>query len=181
MPCLFAFTPFCASQKATHYITIKHKTEIKGLAAATAPRHQGLLLGCRQPARTHQVLGAVQLVRGGGAARDERLEHAAHHHCLHVLRHRLVVPRGEVIAEACLVWKQQGDGGGETTDHTGGKEVWFSGEHLSTAKRKNTEPKKKKTTGRGVGKGRGKLKKGSIKHMWEWGEISKLKRILGRD
>lgn len=53
---------------------------------------------------THQVLGAVQLVRGGGAARDERLEHAAHHHRLHVLGHRLVVASGEVVAEARLVW-----------------------------------------------------------------------------
>lgn len=69
---------------------------------------------------THQVLRAVQLVCGGGAACDERLEHAAHHHRLHVLRHRLVVPRGEVIAEARFVWKQQGRRQGETTDHTGG-------------------------------------------------------------
>ena len=59
---------------------------------------------------THQVLWAVQLVCGRGAAGDEGLEHAAHHHRLHVLGHGLVVPRGEVVPEACLVWKQQGGG-----------------------------------------------------------------------
>ena len=53
----------------------------------------------------HQVLRAVQLVRGRGAAGDERLEHAAHHHRLHVLGHGLVVPRGEVVPEARLVWR----------------------------------------------------------------------------
>lgn len=53
----------------------------------------------------HQVLGTVQLVSGGRAAGDERLEHAAHHHRLHVLRQRLVVPRGEVVPKARLVWK----------------------------------------------------------------------------
>lgn len=56
---------------------------------------------------THQVLRAVQLVSGGGAARDERLEHAAHHHRLHVLGHRLVVACGEVVAEARLVWAER--------------------------------------------------------------------------
>lgn len=61
---------------------------------------------------THQVLGAVQLVRGGGAPRDERLEHAAHHHRLHVLGHRLVVACGEVVAEACLVWSEGWEGFG---------------------------------------------------------------------
>ncbi len=52
---------------------------------------------------THQVLWAVQLVRGGGAAGDEGLEHASHHHRLHILGHGLVVPRGEVVPEARLV------------------------------------------------------------------------------
>lgn len=53
---------------------------------------------------THQVLRTVQLVRGGGTAGDEGLEHAAHHHRLHVLCHGLVVPRGEVVPKARLVW-----------------------------------------------------------------------------
>ena len=57
---------------------------------------------------SHQVLGAVQLVCGGGTAGDEGLEHAAHHHRLHVLGNRLVVPRGEVVPEAGLVWITQG-------------------------------------------------------------------------
>lgn len=61
----------------------------------------------------------MQLVCGGGAAGDEGLEHASHHHRLHVLRHRLVVPRGEVVPEARFVWKSTGEAG-ETTDHTGG-------------------------------------------------------------
>lgn len=56
---------------------------------------------------THQVLGAVQLVCSRGAAGDKGLKHAAHHHCLHVLRQRLVVPCGEVVTKARLVWKQQ--------------------------------------------------------------------------
>lgn len=64
--------------------------------------------GPMTPLHTHQVFGAVQLVRGRGAASDERLEHAAHHHRLHVLSQRLVVPRGEIVAKARLVWKQQG-------------------------------------------------------------------------
>lgn len=68
------------------------------------------------PAPTHQVLRAVQLVRGGRTAGNQGLEHAAYHHSLHILGHRLVVPCGEVIPKACLVWKQQA---GETTDHTG--------------------------------------------------------------
>lgn len=59
---------------------------------------------------THQVLRAVQLVCGGGAAGDEGLEHTSHHHRLHILRDRLVVPCGEVVPEARLVWKQQGGG-----------------------------------------------------------------------
>lgn len=62
--------------------------------------------GRREGGATHQVLRTVQLVRGGGAARDERLEHAAHHHRLHVLGHRLVVACGEVVAEARLVWAE---------------------------------------------------------------------------
>lgn len=56
-------------------------------------------------------------MRGGGAARDERLEHAPHHHRLHVLGQGLVVARREVVAEARLVWKQQGGRG--DPDHTG--------------------------------------------------------------
>lgn len=67
---------------------------------------------------THQVLGAVQLVCGRGAAGDEGLEHAAHHHRLHILGHGLVVPRGEVVPEARLVWKQQG-GGRDHGSHRG--------------------------------------------------------------
>lgn len=58
-------------------------------------------------------------MRGGGAAGDEGLEHASHHHRLHILCHRLVVTRGEVVPEARLVWKQQGEAG-ETMDHTRG-------------------------------------------------------------
>lgn len=58
-------------------------------------------------APTHQVLWAVQLMCGRGTAGDEGLEHAAHHHCFHVLCQRLVVPSGEVVPEARLVWKQQ--------------------------------------------------------------------------
>lgn len=57
-------------------------------------------------------------MRGGGAAGDEGLEHARHHHRLHVLCHRLVVPGGEVVPEARLVWKRQRRVG-ESTDHTG--------------------------------------------------------------
>lgn len=70
---------------------------------------------------THQVLGAVQLMCGRGAAGDEGFEHAAHHHRLHILGHRLVVPCGEVIPKARLVWKQQG-GGRDHGSHRG----WFS-------------------------------------------------------
>lgn len=73
----------------------------------------------RFPHTTHQVLGAVQLVCGRGAAGDEALEHAAHHHRLHVLGHGLVVARGEVVPEARLVWKQQGSGR-EHGSHRGG-------------------------------------------------------------
>lgn len=61
---------------------------------------------------------------GGGTAGDEGLEHASHHHSLHILRYRLVVSRGEVIPKARLVWKRQRSGG-ETTDNT--EEGW--GEH----------------------------------------------------
>lgn len=60
----------------------------------------------------------MQLVRGRGAAGDERLEHAAHHHRLHVLGHGLVVPRGEVVPEARLVWRKAA--GRESADHTVG-------------------------------------------------------------
>lgn len=48
---------------------------------------------------------------GGGTAGDEGLEHASHHHRLHILRYRLVVPRGEVVPKARLVWKRQRSGG----------------------------------------------------------------------
>lgn len=60
---------------------------------------------------THQVFRTVQLMCGGGTAGDEGLEHASHHHRLHILRYRLVVPRGEVVPKARLVWKQQWSGG----------------------------------------------------------------------
>lgn len=68
----------------------------------------------------HQVLGAVQLVCGGGAAGDEGLEHAAHHDRLHVLGHGLVVPRGEVVPEAGLVWNEEGRGGRDHGSHSEG-------------------------------------------------------------
>lgn len=66
----------------------------------------GMITPHRRPvsAPTHQVLRTVQLVRGGGTAGDEGLEHASHHHRLHSLCHGLVVPRGEVVPKARLVW-----------------------------------------------------------------------------
>ena len=57
---------------------------------------------------TDQVLGAVQLVGGGGTACDQGLEHAAHHHRLHALGQRLAIPRREVVPEARLVWAEAG-------------------------------------------------------------------------
>lgn len=72
---------------------------------------------------THQVFGTVQLMCGGGTAGDEGLEHAPHHHRLHVLRDRLVVPRGEVVPKAGLVWKRQQSGGRPRITRGGG--CWF--------------------------------------------------------
>lgn len=112
---------------------------------------------------THQVLGAVQLVCGRSAAGDEGLEHAAHHHRLHVLGHRLVVPRGEVVPEASLVWKQQG-GGRDHGSHSG----WFSQQGwrtLLTADQlefKTVSPYNREGKGGQVGQ-----RKGFIKHMGE--------------
>lgn len=93
----------------------------------------------------------MQLVRGRGAAGDEGLEHAAHNHRLHVLGHRLVVPRGEVVPEARLVWKQEGG----TTNHTGGGSGRRGEDitELSDLSGKNTEPVQQ--VGEGGGKGKG--------------------------
>lgn len=107
---------------------------------------------------THQVLGAVQLVCGRGAAGDEGLEHAAHHHRLHILGHGLVVPRGEVVPEARLVWKQQG-GGRDHGSHRGRVQS-AGGRTLLTA-----DQLEYKTLSPYNREGRGGKGKGSIKHM----------------
>lgn len=125
---------------------------------------QGRVISCA----THQVFWTVQLMCGGGTAGDEGLEHASHHHRLHILRYRLVVPRGEVVPKARLVWKRQRSGGGETTDNT--EEGW--GGTLLTADQLEYKPLSLYNREGGGGKG-----KGSIKHM----RRSKLKRIPGRE
>lgn len=89
---------------------------------------------------------------GGGAARYKRLEHAPHHHRLHVLGQGLVVARCEVVTEARLVWKQQG--GRRDPDHTGsglaiGMGKWWRGGSLNIKQLAHTTGE----IGRGKGKG----------------------------
>lgn len=53
---------------------------------------------------SHQILRAVQFMRGWSAACDKGLKHGADDDAFHVLSCGFVVHRGEVISKPSLVW-----------------------------------------------------------------------------